>query len=72
MARIPAIVAALMLVALLAACHDEIPVQREAALSGTAQEPDSDSDWPWTPGNRQPSAILNWGVSEQSAGLRSV
>ena len=72
MARIPAIVAALILITLFAACHDEIPVQRDTDRSAAAQVPDSNSDWPWTPGNRQPSAILNWGVSEQSAGLRSV
>lgn len=61
-----------LLVALLAACHDEIPVQREADQSAAAQAPYSNSDWPWTPGNRQPSEALNWGVSEQGADLRFV
>ncbi len=65
MLRPLATIAALALVALLAACHDEIPVEPDNVVSATAQESDTDSERPSTPGNQRPQEWLSYGVTEQ-------
>ena len=67
MLRPLATIAALALVACLAACRDEIPTQEVIADSLITSEPASvqQSESSRSLIDRQPSELLNWGVSEQ-------
>ncbi len=72
-APLAALAACLLALAALAACHDDIPTQRDftvsAAVDGSGSNPDQEGSR--TSRDRQPEELLSYGVTEQDGFPRS-